>query len=332
MDSVERGGQAHRKAVVFGGAGFVGSHVADALSDRGYEVVLFDLKPSAYARPTQRMVVGDILDPEAVAQALQGCAAAYHFAGLADLDDGVTKPLETVRQNIVGTAILLDACVRAKVKRFVNASPINVYSLLGGFYRCSTQAAELYIEEYQHRYGLSYTILRYGTLYGPRADQRNSVWTYLREGLTEGRIRYPGTGEEVREYVHVRDAAQLSVEILAEEFANQHVIITGQHRMKAVDMLHMIREMLGNEIAIEFVGGVAGAHYAFTPYSFTPRVAKKLISNCYIDMGQGLLECLHDLASRAGGTALARSNRRSPRARTRRTAPVIASRGGPRHP
>lgn len=291
-------GERQMKAVVVGGSGFLGSHVADALSARGHEVVLFDVNPSPYAKPTQRMVIGDLLDRGSVERVLQGCAAAYHFAGLTDLDDATTKAVETVQQNILGTTVLLDAAVRANVKRVIYASTIYVYGRLGGFYRCSKQAAELYIEEYQRRYGLDYTVLRYGSLYGPRANRHNAVWSYLRQGLLEGKIVYPGTGEEAREYVHVRDAAKLSVDILADPFINQHIIITGHHRMKAAEMLNMIREILNHRTTIEYAGAQADdAHYTAIPYSFTPTVGNKLVSNCYVDMGQGLLECLHEMAA-----------------------------------
>lgn len=287
------------KTVVFGGSGFLGSHVSDALTEAGHEVIIFDAKPSPYLRLPQQMVVGDIRDAAAVSSVLQGADVLYHLAGVTDLDDAATKPLETVDQNVVGSTVLLDAAVQAGVKRFVYASTVYVYSALGGFYRCSKQAAELYIEEYQRRYGLPYTILRYGTLYGPRTDGRNSLWGYLRQGLTEGKITFHGTGEEIREYLHVRDAAKLSVEILGANFANQHVIITGHHPMRTKDMLHTIQEILNHQIAIEFVpvDPASNAHYALTPYSFMPKIGNKLVSNWYVDMGQGLLECLQELTA-----------------------------------
>ncbi len=308
------------KAVVCGGAGFLGSHVADALTERNYEVTIVDLNPSAYATAKQEVVLGDIRDKAAMSRALQGADYVYHLAGVGDLDDAATKPLETVEQNVLGTVSLLDAARQAGVKRFVYASTVYVYSALGGFYRCSKQAAELYIEESQRRYGLDYTIVRYGTLYGPRADARNSLWRYLRQGLAEGRIAFEGTGEEVREYLHVRDAAQLSVDILADQFRNQPVIITGHQPMKTKDMLNMIHEILDHRLAIEYVPvnpARQAYHYVLTPYSFTPKVGKKLVSNCYVDMGQGLLECLQELAgstprlgpppSLAGGASLGMS-------------------------
>ena len=142
---------AYRSAIVTGGSGFLGSHVADSLNKNGYDVTIFDLKPSPYLAPTQKMVVGDILNGEQVLDAFQGVDVVYHFAGLADLDDASTKPIDTVQKNIIGIVTVLDAAMRAGVKRFVYGSTIYVYSQLGGFYRCSKQAGELYVEEYQRR-------------------------------------------------------------------------------------------------------------------------------------------------------------------------------------
>lgn len=291
------------KTVVLGGSGFLGSHVADLLAQQGHEVILYDLRVSPYATPGQAMVVGDIRDAATLRAALKDAQTVYHFAGVTDLDDATTKPLDTVEQNVMGTAIALEAARQAGVKRFIYGSTIYVYSHLGGFYRCSKQAAELYIEEYQRRYGLDYTILRYGTLYGPRADARNSVYRYLRDGLFTKRIVFPGSGEEIREYVHVRDAARLSIEILADAHRNQHLIITGHHPMKTRDMLNIIREILRHDVTVEFSEGAQQTHYTNTPYSFIPKIGSKLVSTSYIDMGQGLLECLHEMSGVASGAA-----------------------------
>lgn len=286
------------KVVVFGGSGFVGSHVADELTERGHEVKIYDLRLSPYLRERQEMIVGDILDKDKVFRAVEGCDMVYNFAGLADLDTAITQPIDTINQNILGNALILDASVKAGAKRFVYASTIYVYSSLGGFYRCSKQAAELYIEEYQKRYGLDFTILRYGTLYGPRADERNSVYRYVKQALVQRKIVGYGTGEELREYVHVRDAAKLSVDVLSEEFKNKYVIITGHHPVKYKDMLNTIKEMIGDKVEIEFrPPEKGGAHYGMTPYSFIPKIGQKLVSNYYTDIGQGLLECLHAISA-----------------------------------
>lgn len=284
------------KTIVFGGSGLIGSHVADRLTEVGYDVTIFDLKPSPYLLPGQEIIIGDILDKKAVFDAVKGCDYIYNFAGMADLDAATTEPLRTIEQNIVGTAILLETTLRSRAKRFIQASTIYVYSDTGGFYRCSKQAAELYVEEYNRKFGLEYTILRYGTVYGPRADSRNSIYRYLKQALDEGRIDCGGTGDETREYIHVRDAAQLSVDILADKYRNKQVIITGHHPMRLRDMLYTIREILSNRIEINFEASKSDTpHYNITPYSFVPKIGRKLVTHEYVDMGQGLLECISEI-------------------------------------
>ncbi len=285
------------KTIIFGGSGFIGSHIADALTEAGHQVRIFDLEPSPYLGLGQEMIVGDILDGKAVNKAMEDCDYVYHFAGIADLDDASTKSLETVIQNVKGTAILLEAARRAKINRFIFASTVYVYSNKGGFYRCSKQSAELYIEEHQKRYGLDYTILRYGTVYGPRSNQQNSVHRYLEQALRENRIVCSGNGEEMREYIHVKDVARLSVDILSDKHRNRHVIITGHHPMRFKDFLYTIKEILGNKIEIELGAHSNSAHYNLTPYSFIPKIGYKLTTDCYLDLGQGLLECLNEIYS-----------------------------------
>jgi UDP-glucose 4-epimerase len=285
-----------KKAIVFGGSGFLGSHVSDVLLEAGHEVTIFDLVPSSYIQPGQKMIVGDILDREEVDEAVKEKDVVYHFAGLADLDDAKTKPFETVSKNIIGTVNILDAAVNANIEHFIFASTIYVYSSLGGFYRCSKQAGELYIEEYQRRCGLNFTILRYGSLYGPRAGNNNGIMRYLSQGLKTGKITYSGTGDEVREYIHVKDAARLTVDVFSPEYQNKHIVITGHHPMKTREMMATIREILKKDIKLEFLEVPSNVHYTLTPYSFTPKIGSKLVSNLYVDMGQGLLECLQEIS------------------------------------
>ena len=97
------------KVVVFGGSGFLGSHVADTLADAGYDVTVYDLKYSKYLRASQNIVVGDILDSDKVVKTVEGCDVVYNFAGIADIDDAVRRPLDSVKFNILGNSIILDA-------------------------------------------------------------------------------------------------------------------------------------------------------------------------------------------------------------------------------
>lgn len=291
------------KVIVFGGSGFLGSHVADALSDAGHDVIIYDIVRSQHLKQGQKMIVGDILDEGLVSKSMKGCEVVYNFAGIADIEEASKRPIDTVKSNILGNSVLLEAARKAGIKRFVFASSLYVYSKFGSFYRTAKQACELLIENYHEVYGLQYTILRYGSLYGPRSDKGNFIHRIIREALTEGKIRRYGDGEELREYIHVFDASKGSVEILADEFANQHVILTGNQQMRIKDLLVMIREMFDNKVDIQFLDPRENGHYEITPYSFAPRIGKRLASKTYLDLSQGILDSIYEMHKQLGPSA-----------------------------
>ncbi len=174
------------RITVFGGSGFLGSHICDKLSDAGHAVTIVDIHPSPWLRPDQRMLTGSILDERTVAEAVDGADMVFNYAGIADIGEANARPVDTARINVLGNVMALEACRRAGTLRYVFASSLYVYGKSGGFYRCSKQSCEIYIENYQAMYGLPYTILRYGSLYGPRADKRNAIERFVHEALTTG--------------------------------------------------------------------------------------------------------------------------------------------------
>jgi UDP-glucose 4-epimerase len=284
-----------RKAVVFGGSGFLGSHVADELTKAGFDVAVFDRRRSPFLLPSQEMLVGDMLNESQVREAVRGADFVYNFAGLADIEECRARPVDTVRYNILGNSIILEAAASEKVERFVFASTMYVYSDAGAFYRTSKQASELMIEDYSRLRGLPYTIMRYGSLYGERSDERNSVFRILKEAVTEGRITYYGDGDEEREFLHVRDAARTSVEVLDKSFRNECVIVTGHRAVKYREFLEMVVEMLKGRVIVEYRERKQDTHYRITPYAFSPRFAKKMSPPQHVDLGQGLLHCINEI-------------------------------------
>lgn len=287
-----------KKVCVIGGAGFLGSHVCDQLSEAGYQVLIYDRMASPWQRPGQTMIEADILDEVALNDAIAGCDVVYNFAAIADLNEALTKPLETVRVNILGNVLALEACRVHRVQRYVYASTVYVYSREGGFYRCSKQSAEHYVEEYQAAFGLDYTVLRYGSLYGPRSDNHNGLWRIVKEALETGRIRYAGSPEAMREYIHVEDAARASVAALGDEFRNQHVVLTGQEPMRVMDLLKMLAEILGIPQAVEFEETDYAGHYIRTPYAYQPKLGRKYVPPMHVDLGQGLLQLIGEIQHR----------------------------------
>jgi len=269
--------------------------VAEQLSAAGHRVRIYDRVASPWQRPDQQMIVGDLLNSELLNEAIAGSDAVYNFAALADINVALDQPVETVRVNILGNVQVLEACRANGVKRFVFASTVYVYSREGGFYRCSKQAAEHYVEEYQRIYGLDFTILRYGSLYGPRSGPSNGLYRIVRNALETGVLRYEGSADALRQYIHVEDAARASVAGLGDDFRNQSVVLTGQEPMRVLDLLKMLAEILGVTTPVEFLDADVPGHYVRTPYAYQPKLGRKYVPPMHVDLGQGLLQLIDEV-------------------------------------
>ncbi len=281
------------KAIVFGGSGFLGSHVADILSSEGYEVTIYDIRPSDFIKDNQKMFVGDVCNKQQIRKAIKGSDIVYHFAAIADIAEAHENPVKCIEINILSTTYILEACKEFNIKRFIFGSTIYVYSDHGSFYRVSKQSCELIIENYSKIYDLDYTILRYGSLYGPRSNKFNFIKSAIQQAMLKKEIIRNGNGNELRDYIHIVDAARASVSALDEQYINSNIMITGMKSIKIKDLLLMIQEMFDYQIEIKYVDKKNKGHYNITPYTFKPKVAQKLNFNHYYDLGQGILQQIH---------------------------------------
>ena len=285
-----------KKVLVVGGSGFLGSHVADELTEKGYEVTIFDQKKSTWINDNQKFIESDLLDREHVIKSLEGFNFVIHFAGIADIGESKEKPLETIETNIIGTANLLEGCRKNKIEKFIFASSVYVFSKYGSFYGKSKQACELLIEEYQNEFNLDYIHVRYGSLYGPRAQEWNGLKKYISEIIKNKQIDFSGNGEEKSEYIHVKDAAIMTASLLESDEKNIAVNITGHQVISTLDLFKLIFEVLQLEekINLSKESNVV-SHYKISPYSFQPKESKKLVPKKFIDIGQGVLEIIHEI-------------------------------------
>ena len=284
------------RTLVTGGAGFLGSHVADELTARGREVVVFDVEPSTWISSGQDLVVGDISDSTALAEALAGCEAVYHCAAIADLEQSRQNPRKALEVNVLGTLSVLEAASAAGVRRFMYASSVYVFSRGGSVYRTTKQAAENLVQDLSGQLGLSSTILRFGSLYGPRADPQNAILRLVTQAVTTGRIEFWGDGTEIREYIHIRDAAALAVDALDERFAGQSLHITGHERLSTLELLETINEMLGGSLEISLRDEPFEGRYRLTPYAFEASTGRRLVGDTHVDLGLGLLESIRSVS------------------------------------
>ena len=285
------------KVVVIGGSGFIGSHTADILSDQGFRVVVFDNKPSKWLRGDQEMVIGSILDKDDLDNVINGAKYVYHFAGISDIGESRDKAYETINLNIMGTVLVIESCLNAKVERLIYASTLYVYSTHGSFYRASKLACEKIIETYNKEFGFNYTFLRYGSLYGPRAQDWNGLKGYVNQAIQNKKIKFSGNGKERREYIHVVDASILSVSILDDEYINSSITVTGQQILNANELLDLIFEILGTKKNVEFDNSGEFEHYIMSPYEYHPQNSKKIVPRQFVDIGEGLLEIIKEINS-----------------------------------
>jgi UDP-glucose 4-epimerase len=290
------------RVLVTGASGFLGSHVADAALARGMTVRTLDAVASRWHAPgAVEAVVGDVRDAGTVAAAMQDVDAVYHLAAVADLSEANSDPERAIDVNVEGTRTVVAAAQDHGVHRLLLASSVYVHSRAGGTYRDSKRAAEALVRA-AHGDRLSTTVLRFGSLYGPRSDPGNAVRRILTQALVTGRIEFWGDGTEVREYAHVHDAACLALDALDDRHAGALLHLTGRERITTRELLELVSEMMGG-ITLSFEDRPFEGRYRLTPFTLTDEpveLGRTLVGDSYIDLGLGLLQTLQDLRAELG--------------------------------
>ena len=286
-----------KKVVVFGGGGFLGSYVAEELLRRGYDIIVADLLDQNKSINKKNFVKVDILNIKDVIKVLKDVSYVYNFSAIAEIDQATQNPIKTLEVNVMGNLNILEACRQVgSIDRIIYASSAYALSNYGSFYGISKQSSEKLTEEYYKNYKLKYTIIRYGSLYGERASNNNYIYKLLKSAIENGELTYKGDDDDLREYIHAADAARLSVDIIEDQqYENENIILTGTERLKRIELVTMINEIMGNTLKVNRSSDKNIGHYRITPYSYTPSVAKKLIANPFIDLGQGLLKCIQEI-------------------------------------
>ena len=284
--------------LVFGGSGFIGFSLVKTLIEQGYSsIYIGDIKQPNEALPEGVFYLPcDITDENSVAYLFKESSPhiVYNLAGFANLDSAIKFPKTTMELNVLGNINLLDESVKSGVELFVYASSAYAMNDKGSFYGISKLASEKIVEEYYKQHNLNYSILRYGSIYAAVDFDNNYLFQLVKSAIETETIIHNGDGEELREYVHVKDVSELSVRVMEnQDFWNSSLMLTGNERMKRKELFEMIREIIGNnKLEIQYLDDGYSNHYKFTPYSFQGTSAKKITANPHYDMGQGILECV----------------------------------------
>lgn len=224
------------RILVTGGAGFIGSHLVDALLAKGYGVrVLDDLSTGKVSNlpmdnPQLQLVVGDVADAAALAETMHGCGAVVHLAAVASVQASVEDPVRTHQSNFIGTLRVCEAMVAAGIRRVVFASSAAVYGNNGEGtpinedtpkspltpYAADKLASEYYLDFYRRQHGLEPVILRFFNIFGPRQDPSSpysGVISIFSERAKSARpITVFGDGGQTRDFVYVEDLVKILVQ------------------------------------------------------------------------------------------------------------------------
>jgi UDP-glucose 4-epimerase len=265
------------RILITGGSGFVGSQLADYFSAKGHKVTIYDLKKSKWLNPKQIFIQGSLFSKN-LTKAIKNQDVIYNFAAISDIDEATKYPMKTAKTNIIGTLNILELIKNKKIKRFVQASSIYVNSNSGSFYRCSKKASEEFIEEYSKLYGIKYSIIRYGSIFGERSDLRNGVYKLIYSGIKNNKISYYGFKKSVRRYIHVQDVCKGSLKILDKKYENSHILLTGNKDIKVLDLMKIISERLKIN-KIEFRNEKISGHYVKTPFTYRSKKGRYLKLN-----------------------------------------------------
>jgi UDP-glucose 4-epimerase len=270
-------------SLITGGAGFIGSHLAEELVRRGRPVrVLDDFSTGlwsnlAHLDPTPELVEGSLTDPAVVARAMHGVGVVYHLGALASVARSVENPVVTHAACATGTLNLLDAARRSGVRRVVYAASSSAY---GGHssaagqsedlpvvarspYAAAKLAGELYMQAFAHTYGIETVRLRFFNIFGPRQrsdSPYSGVIALFTAAMSEGRAPViHGDGLQSRDFTYVANAVQAMTKAAEapEVSGNVYNVGTGK-TVTVLELVHSLNRVLDTNLTPVFAPARAG--------------------------------------------------------------------------
>lgn len=255
--------------LVTGGAGFIGSHLVTRLVNDGHVVRILDNLSTgsrsnlAHLNGRLDFMDGDVSDPDQVVRAVDGVEVVFHQAALASVPRSVEYPLETHRACVTGTAVLLDACRKAGVRRVVYAASSSAYGDQPDMpkhegqlpqvlspYGAAKLAAELYCEAFAASYKLETVRLRYFNVFGPRQDPDSPysavIPLFISALMAEKRPIIFGDGTQSRDFTYIDNVVHANLLAAdAEDVSGGVYNVACGESLNLLDLLQAICEHLG---------------------------------------------------------------------------------------
>jgi len=270
------------KVLITGGAGFIGSHLADRLILDGHTVRLFDnLSTGKRANLTgpaaaAELLVGDVRDLQAIRASARGMNAIVHLAAIASVQASIEDPLGTHATNLNGTLHCLDAAQKAGVERVLYASSAAVYGDRAAPpvpehalpdplspYAVDKLGGEYYLSYYARTHGLDTTAFRFFNIYGPRQDASSpysGVISLFAERLARG-LPFPifGDGRQTRDFVYIEDLIEILAQALIRHDLTDTVMNIGTGiEQELLTLVAAFETLSGSQIKREFEAARVG--------------------------------------------------------------------------
>lgn len=262
------------KIVITGGAGFIGSHLAEFWSQMGNEVVVLDNLRSGFTENIENinnveLVNASITDRKQVFNVLEGADYVFNLAAMISVPESIEKPEECVNINVLGLLNVLDAAKKHKVKKVVHSSSAAVYGddpVLPkkvdmrpkplSPYGITKLDGEYYLQMYKDQYNLNTTSLRYFNVFGPRQDPKSqyaaAVPIFIYKALKNDTITIYGDGEQTRDFIFVKDVVKANVLAAKKENISGVFNVANEQTISIKQLANKIIELTNSRSRIVF--------------------------------------------------------------------------------
>lgn len=275
------------RVLVTGGAGFIGSHLAEELTRRGYSVsILDDLstgKRSNLAKIERkiRFFEGSVTDLKLLEKASEGAQIIFHIGAIPSVPKSIEDPISTTHANVEGTVAVLKCAYDAKIKRVIVASSSSIYGDAPGMprvetiqpeplspYAASKVGAELMCRTY-NVLGVETVSVRLFNVYGPRQDPNSKYSAVIPKFITQALAGKPitifGDGNQTRDFTYVRDAVKCLIKLSrTKNSAGKTVNIARGRPVTILKLAEMIKRITKSKSKIEFLPAREGDIYEST--------------------------------------------------------------------
>lgn len=269
-----------KKVFVTGGAGFIGVNFIKMLLVERPEWEIINFDALTYAgnleslkdiedHPRYTFVKGDVIDSNAVVEAMEGCWGVIHMAAESHVDRSIEDPGPFLMTNVIGTRAVLDAALKNNIKRYLQVSTDEVYGSLKseepGFneenrllpnspYSASKTAGDLLARSYLTTYGLDVVISRCSNNYGPYQFPEKLIPLLIRNALTDKDIPVYGDGKQVRDWIYVDDHCKGMLQVFEQGKTGEVYNLGGNSEMQNIDLVkHVLRLLDKPESLITYV-------------------------------------------------------------------------------